>query len=464
VIPEPVVCTLDSDGYLTYESQQYVSLLATNDTSINPTNFTYTVSFNLTDPSGNSVSISPFSIEVPANTTVDLTSLTPVPASGGTFYTQGPAGPPGVLYTTSNTTMTVHDSGLLVFTTASALTILPGATITVAGSAAPAVNWMTAIITNISGTSVQATVTAAGSGGLGNTASSWNVSVSGGAGPAGNNATIASSTSTTTLTIGTGTVTLNTAQQLDLNIGAFMTVAYVASPSNFMYGQITSIAGNVVTIAVTATGGSGTFSAWAVSASGVMGPTGPTGATGPTGPSTVLDAVAYMSNGIAASLDPALATATLSLTGSESIGTRIVAATSGNINNVLIFPASSTANGNLTARVWSPTAGGTLTLLGSSATTLYTGTGAGFAMSIALTSPVPVVAGTTYVVTVECSDWGTTTLQAGPSGAAAINIGGGAGFSLPPRSFTLALGTLSDGQSYTSASIVTQQVLVAVTG
>ncbi len=89
-------------------------------------------------------------------------------------------------------------------------------------------------------------------------------------------------TSVTSLTIGTGSKTLITQANLPLGIGELVVVANTAAPSNFMFGQVTSyspLTGSL-TVNVTATGGSGTYIAWTITASGPQGATGAAGTAG----------------------------------------------------------------------------------------------------------------------------------------------------------------------------------------
>jgi len=75
-----------------------------------------------------------------------------------------------------------------------------------------------------------------------------------------------SATSATGLTISTGYKALTIQTGKALVIGQFVTISSSASPTNYMTGQITAYdsgSGNL-TVSVTATGGSGAFSAWTV--------------------------------------------------------------------------------------------------------------------------------------------------------------------------------------------------------
>lgn len=89
-------------------------------------------------------------------------------------------------------------------------------------------------------------------------------------------------TSTTSNTIGTGSKTFITQANLPVSIGQLVIVSNTATPSNFMFGQVTaySALSGSITINVSLTGGSGTFASWTIASSGPQGATGTTGATG----------------------------------------------------------------------------------------------------------------------------------------------------------------------------------------
>lgn len=96
VIPATVEAVLDSDGYLCgYGTTRGIRLLATDDPQANPVNWTWEVSFRLTDQSDTPVNIEPYSFSLASNSTVDLTSLSPVPGANGTYYIVGPKGDKG---------------------------------------------------------------------------------------------------------------------------------------------------------------------------------------------------------------------------------------------------------------------------------------------------------------------------------------------------------------------------------
>lgn len=96
IVKTAITCSLDSNGYLCspYSSPESpmspgVMLIATDDPDLQPVGWTWTVMYNLTDPQGNRVNLPNQSINVPANTTVDLTMAMNVAASGGVIITKG---------------------------------------------------------------------------------------------------------------------------------------------------------------------------------------------------------------------------------------------------------------------------------------------------------------------------------------------------------------------------------------
>lgn len=94
------------------------------------------------------------------------------------------------------------------------------------------------------------------------------------------------STSTTSLTIGTGPISL-TVQTLELyQPGQFATIASVANPADFMYGQVTAYTSGTGALGVNVlrAEGVGTFASWDISLSGIRGPTGATGPAGTASP------------------------------------------------------------------------------------------------------------------------------------------------------------------------------------
>lgn len=97
---QPITATLDSSGYLTFNGQQGVWLVATDSTVTNPYGWTYTVQYNISY-GGGVIDKSRFDIAVPtsnlttASTWTDLTKATPVPTSTGNLITKGDPGPAG---------------------------------------------------------------------------------------------------------------------------------------------------------------------------------------------------------------------------------------------------------------------------------------------------------------------------------------------------------------------------------
>lgn len=94
---QPITATLDSSGYLTFNNQSGVWLVATNDTTTNPSGFTYSVQYNISY-SGGVIDKSKFDISVPtssltdSSTWTDLSKVSPVPSSAGNAIVVGPAG------------------------------------------------------------------------------------------------------------------------------------------------------------------------------------------------------------------------------------------------------------------------------------------------------------------------------------------------------------------------------------
>lgn len=99
ILPATVQCSLDSEGYiLGTHGGRGVRLVATDDPDNNPQDWTWKVTFRLTDQSDTPVRTIPdFSFELPGGETVDLTSVAPMPDANGTFYLTGPTGPSNVL-------------------------------------------------------------------------------------------------------------------------------------------------------------------------------------------------------------------------------------------------------------------------------------------------------------------------------------------------------------------------------
>lgn len=85
------------------------------------------------------------------------------------------------------------------------------------------------------------------------------------------------STSTTSDTIATGSTTLTLADNAVFVVGQWVTLTNTPTPANFMFGQVTGYNSGtkLLTVNVTLTGGSGTFTAWTVAINGPRGATGP---------------------------------------------------------------------------------------------------------------------------------------------------------------------------------------------
>lgn len=95
VLPTPIEAVLDSEGYLSLNGERGVSLVATDSPDLNPTGFTYTVTFADLQFDKFKLSYKPFSIAVPAGQTVDLSTLTPVGSSNGAIIIRGAQGERG---------------------------------------------------------------------------------------------------------------------------------------------------------------------------------------------------------------------------------------------------------------------------------------------------------------------------------------------------------------------------------
>jgi len=82
---DPITAELDENG------QFVVSLVATDDTDLNPKDWTYSVAFHLKN-----AKLATFSINAPAGGTVDISEVAPARSSTGVVvYPVGPQGPPG---------------------------------------------------------------------------------------------------------------------------------------------------------------------------------------------------------------------------------------------------------------------------------------------------------------------------------------------------------------------------------
>ena len=120
ILPTVVETIIDSEGYLCgYAGDRGVRLVATDDADLNPVDWTWTVEFRLTDQDDVPVSIASFSIELPSDTTVDLTTVSPVPDANGTYYLVGPTGPANSLTVGTVTTLTPEQDATVEITGAS---------------------------------------------------------------------------------------------------------------------------------------------------------------------------------------------------------------------------------------------------------------------------------------------------------------------------------------------------------
>lgn len=86
-----------------------------------------------------------------------------------------------------------------------------------------------------------------------------------------------SGTSATSFAIGTGSKAFTTQAGVAFVVGDFVRIASRANGANYMAGSVTAYSGTTLTVNVTETGGSGTFTDWNINTSGVKGNTGNTG-------------------------------------------------------------------------------------------------------------------------------------------------------------------------------------------
>jgi len=80
IIPRPVTCTIDSDGYLNGpQGEPGVRLIATDDEDNDPTGWLYNVEYQLTDANDVALrGIQSHTLAVPLGTTIDLITVAPV--------------------------------------------------------------------------------------------------------------------------------------------------------------------------------------------------------------------------------------------------------------------------------------------------------------------------------------------------------------------------------------------------
>lgn len=84
-----------------------------------------------------------------------------------------------------------------------------------------------------------------------------------------------SATSTTSVLIGTGAKTFTTQADKEFAADQWLTITHAADPSNYyMTGTVTSYSGTTLIMDIVRTGGSGTFTDWAIAISGVPGSNG----------------------------------------------------------------------------------------------------------------------------------------------------------------------------------------------
>ena len=82
VLPAPVMCTFDDQGFLVYNGERGVHLLATD--VGNPAGWTWRAAF-----SGSSVVNWSFDFELPTDAVIDISTVAPIPTSSGTAIVRG---------------------------------------------------------------------------------------------------------------------------------------------------------------------------------------------------------------------------------------------------------------------------------------------------------------------------------------------------------------------------------------
>lgn len=97
IFARPIVGTLGLDGILRDdEGRDTITLIATDSPSLNPQSTpSKPLTWKATPKLHGGLKMDPFSFELPAGTTVDLTDVTRIPVSTGTPITRGPKGDPG---------------------------------------------------------------------------------------------------------------------------------------------------------------------------------------------------------------------------------------------------------------------------------------------------------------------------------------------------------------------------------
>jgi hypothetical protein len=97
IFPAVAEATLDSEGYLCgYGTTRGIILIATDDPSGNPVDWTWRADFRLTDSAGTPLAFQPFSFELPSGEEIDLTLVAPVSESDGQVFLIGPQGIQGI--------------------------------------------------------------------------------------------------------------------------------------------------------------------------------------------------------------------------------------------------------------------------------------------------------------------------------------------------------------------------------
>lgn len=95
ILPTPIEADIDTEGYISLNGKRGVSLVATDSPDLNPSGFTYLVTFTDLKFDKFTLSYPSFSMALPAGSTVDLATVTPVGSSNGAIVIRGEKGDTG---------------------------------------------------------------------------------------------------------------------------------------------------------------------------------------------------------------------------------------------------------------------------------------------------------------------------------------------------------------------------------
>jgi hypothetical protein len=246
---------------------------------------------------------------------------------------------------------------------------------------------------------------------------------------------VTTTTSATSTTIATGSLVFTTAAAMSVPVGDTLRIWNTGTPANYMVGQITAISGTSVTVNVTETGGSGTFTAWTLAQGAFK------GATGGSGTTPVVSTTSATSLAIATGSKVFTTAATLSL----AAGAAVKAANTPTPTNYMAGTITSVSGTTLTVNVTEIGGTGTFAAWTISPSGLTGAQGTtGTAATIAAGTVTGLAAGASPTVT-----------NAGTSSAAVFNFGipaGATGSTGPANTLTIGtVTTLAAGASATAS-------------